>query len=136
VKKKAALFVCIFALFFLGQGMATTDALIKITGIVKEPLELSMADLDHYQSIQARQNGVMRDGGFRGVFCYRGFPLSALLELARIQKKGSRVYKIDRSGHFGPQQGRKGGRPFVGGGVLQASGTDHCGHFRRACHAP
>ena len=87
MKKRLGLLVLFFALFFTGKGLAATASLISITGIVKQPLDLTIEDLSNYQSIQVQLNEVMRDGGFRGVFNYRGVPLRTLLELACIQKE-------------------------------------------------
>ncbi len=87
MKKKSALLIFFFILFFAVEGLAATASLVSITGVVKQPLNLTIEDLNSYQSIQVQLNEVMRNGEFRGVFKYRGVPLRTLLELACIQKE-------------------------------------------------
>ena len=87
MKKKSALLIFFFVLFFAVEGLAATASSVSITGVVKQPLNLTMEDMNNYQSVQVQLNEVMRDGGFRGVFKYRGVPLRTLLELACIQKE-------------------------------------------------
>ncbi len=63
-----------------------TDSL-SITGVVRQPLNLTIDDLEAHQSVMVQLNEVMKDGEFRGVFNYRGVPLRTLLELASVRKQ-------------------------------------------------
>ena len=94
MKKKSALLIFCFVLFFAIEGPAETASLVSITGVVKQPLNLTMEDLNNYQSVHVQLNEVMRDGRFRGVFKYRGVPLRTLLELASIKKEETDFSKL------------------------------------------
>ena len=60
---------------------------LNITGLVKQPVNLSLEDLRQYQSVEVQLNEVLEDGGYRGAFVFRGVPLKTLLEIASIQKE-------------------------------------------------
>jgi len=60
---------------------------LSITGLVAQPLNLSLDDLKQYQSVEAQLNEVFEDGTYRGAFVFRGIPLKTLLEAAFIQKQ-------------------------------------------------
>ena len=64
-----------------------TSPSLSITGLVKQPLSLSLNDLKQYQSVEAQLNEVFQDGTYRGAFVFRGIPLKTLLEAAFIQKE-------------------------------------------------
>ena len=59
---------------------------LSITGAVRQPLHMTIGDLEKYQSMQVQLNEVLSDGGFHGSFNYQGVPLKVLLELACIEK--------------------------------------------------
>ena len=59
----------------------------SITGLVKQPLNLTLENLSACQSIEAQLNEIFQDGRYRGVFRYRGVPLRELLEMAAISKE-------------------------------------------------
>jgi len=74
--------------FTYSQALAVgrTDSL-SITGVVRQPLNLTIDDLEAHQSVMVQLNEVLNDGSFRGVFNYRGVPLRTLLELAGVRKQ-------------------------------------------------
>ena len=59
----------------------------SISGMVKQPLNLTLENLSACQSVEAQLNGIFEDGRYRGVFRYRGVPLRDLLEMAAISKE-------------------------------------------------
>ncbi len=87
MKRKFGWFVFLVTLFFTGDVLAVSPSALSITGLVKQPLNLTVEDLNRYQSIQVQLNEVTVDGKYRGVFYYRGVPLRTLLELASIEKE-------------------------------------------------
>jgi precorrin-4 methylase/DMSO/TMAO reductase YedYZ molybdopterin-dependent catalytic subunit len=89
--KKTLTFVILFAV--LVAGVQVWAGSLSITGVVRQPLNLSMEDLERYQSIQIQLNELLKDGGFRGMFYYRGIPLKTLLEAACIQKEETAFHK-------------------------------------------
>lgn len=79
-----------FFIFVLvcSQALASgRPGLLSITGVVRQPLNLQVKDLEAHQSVKVQLNEVLRDGRFRGVFNYRGVPLRTLLELAFVKKQ-------------------------------------------------
>lgn len=84
------IFVGLVTLAVLGvlcQPLAPSPPTISITGLVRQPLNLTMEDLEGFDAIKVQLNEVMEDGSYRGVFFYRGVPLRTLLEAASVQKK-------------------------------------------------
>ncbi len=90
MNKKLPLF-CSFLLVFLlsANGWTASSPELNVTGSVKQPLNLSLADLNKFTPVSVRLNEVTRDNSFHGSFYYRGVPLRTLLELADIQKVGA-----------------------------------------------
>ena len=88
--KKLSLF-CSFLLVFLlsANGWTASSPELNVTGVVKQPLNLSLEDINKFTSVRVRLNEVTRDNNFHGSFYYRGVPLRTLLELADIQKVGA-----------------------------------------------
>ncbi|WP_028322486.1 hypothetical protein [Desulfatiglans anilini] len=85
--KKTVLASALTALLFIAApAWAEVPASLSITGAVKSPLNLSLDDLAHYQSVEVQFNDVFEDGTYRGAFLYRGVPLKALLETSGIHK--------------------------------------------------
>jgi precorrin-4 methylase/DMSO/TMAO reductase YedYZ molybdopterin-dependent catalytic subunit len=70
-------------LFAVDAGAAS----LSITGTVRQPINLTIEDLQRYQSVRVQLNEVMSDGKYRGVFYYQGVPLKDLLETACIEKE-------------------------------------------------
>jgi precorrin-4 methylase len=60
---------------------------LRVTGLVKQPLRLSMQDLSRLPQIQIRHNGITKKGSFHGVFWLQGVPLRDILELAQLGKE-------------------------------------------------
>ena len=85
--KKMKCLVLMIILFLFVPAWVAAEQGLSITGLVKQPLNLTLQDLAAQQSVEAQLNGIFEDGRYRGVFRYRGVPLSNLLELASIQKE-------------------------------------------------
>jgi len=83
----ALLLSIVFCFVSIKSLSADSTSGISITGLVKQPLNLTVADLNGFDSIQVQLNEVMQDRSFRGNFVYRGVPLKTLLELACIEKE-------------------------------------------------
>jgi precorrin-4 methylase len=82
------------AVFFVGLALSWTIGLVPsmaltIGGLVRQPLNLSTADLARLETATARSNEVIRGNQFRGAFTYRGVPLKTLLGLASVRKEES-----------------------------------------------
>lgn len=60
---------------------------LRITGLVQQPLRLSMEDLSRLPLVRVRHNGITQKGSFHGVFWLQGVPLRDLMELAQIGKE-------------------------------------------------
>jgi precorrin-4 methylase/DMSO/TMAO reductase YedYZ molybdopterin-dependent catalytic subunit len=60
---------------------------LAITGLVRQPLNLTRQDLNGFDSIRVQFNEVRSDGSFQGVFHYSGIPLKFLLELTGVEKE-------------------------------------------------
>ena len=88
MKRKLALLISIVFCFVSIETLsADSNVGLSITGLVKQPLNLTVVDLMGFDSIKVQLNEVMQDRSFRGNFVYRGVPLKALLELACIGKE-------------------------------------------------
>ncbi|MDL1964660.1 MAG: hypothetical protein LWW98_10105 [Deltaproteobacteria bacterium] len=87
MKKKIAWLLLFGALFCAAESFSASPSILSITGLVKQPSNLTVEDLNRYQSIQVQLNEVTEDGGYHGVFYYSGVPLRTLLELASIEKE-------------------------------------------------
>ena len=92
--KKATWLILTIILLFSVPAWAETDPTLSITGLVKQPVNLTLRDLAAYQQIEAQENGVFEDGRYRGTFRYRGVPLRNLLDLACIQKEETDFPKL------------------------------------------
>ena len=66
---------------------------LRITGMVKQPLRLSLADLGRMATTRVKYNDVTRNGDFHGVFWLQGAPLRTLLELAQVGKPHGAFHK-------------------------------------------
>lgn len=88
--KRISLWLIVVAgLFLAGAAWAEPSTNLSITGLVKQPLNLSLDNLRAYQSIEVQLNEVFEDGTYRGAFFYRGVPLRTILETACIQKEAT-----------------------------------------------
>jgi precorrin-4 methylase/DMSO/TMAO reductase YedYZ molybdopterin-dependent catalytic subunit len=79
-------FLCVF--FLNGNGWASA-ADISVTGVVKQPLHMSMDDLEKFGSVTVQLNEITSDKSFHGGFHYKGVPLKTLLKFADIEKEES-----------------------------------------------
>lgn len=94
--KKACIWLMMGALLFMSCTVAWAagpSPSLSITGLVKQPMNLSLEDLRAYQSIEVQLNELFKDGTYTGSFYYRGVPLRALLETASIRKEESAFNK-------------------------------------------
>lgn len=60
---------------------------LTVTGAVKQPLSLGLAELTALAQIEVKQNDIRLNGEFRGAFRLRGVPLKTLLDLAQVGKE-------------------------------------------------
>jgi precorrin-4 methylase len=82
------LVLIIFISFFCAaSGWAGSSPTVSITGAVRQPLNLTLEDLQALQPVTVRLNEVTMDKQYNGAFYFRGIPLRTLLELASIQKE-------------------------------------------------
>jgi len=79
--------------FSTASGWASSAPAISITGVVKQPLNLTLEDLKKFETVTVRLNEITQDHQFNGVFYYRGIPLKTLLELAFVEKEESAFNK-------------------------------------------
>jgi precorrin-2 methylase/DMSO/TMAO reductase YedYZ molybdopterin-dependent catalytic subunit len=149
MKKKFAmphlLFIIFFSLFFAISGWTASLPTISITGVVRQPLNLSLEDLQKLETVTVRLNEVTRDRHYGGVFYYRGIPLKTLLELAFIQKEETGFSKLNDLAILartkdGKQTVLSWGEVFFsnpGEVVLAFSGTPIMPHADcKICHGP
>jgi len=86
--KKTFSGLIILAVLYLVCGPCTASpSTLAITGLVRQPLNLTRQDLNGFDAIRVQLNEVMSDGSFHGVFHYTGVPLKSLLELASVEKE-------------------------------------------------
>jgi precorrin-4 methylase len=87
MKKLSVGLVTLAVLWFVCRPCVASPPSLSITGLVRQPLNLTLEDLNGLDSIKVQLNELMQDGRFRGVFIYRGVPLKSLLELAHVEKE-------------------------------------------------
>lgn len=82
-------FFLIAIIFSLNMSVAegSEPVSLSISGPVRQPLVLTMQDLNRFEQIEVQLNEVLSNGRFKGVFSYRGVPLRTLLDMAFIKKK-------------------------------------------------
>ncbi len=80
------IFIILLTLFTCVSNAAASPS-ISITGAVRQPLNLSMEDIERFPTLRVQLNEVLKDGSYRGAWFYRGVSLRSLLELACIQKE-------------------------------------------------
>ena len=66
---------------------SASSSTLAITGLVRQPFNLTRQDLNGFDAIRVQLNEIMADGSFQGVFHYSGVPLKSLLELAGVEKE-------------------------------------------------
>jgi precorrin-2 methylase len=79
--------IIIFSFFIAVSGWTASLPSISIIGSVRQPLNLTLEDLQKLETVTVRLNEVTRDHQYNGAFYFRGIPLKTLLELAYIQKE-------------------------------------------------
>ena len=87
MRSKVTIFLMIGAMLLVWPTGAGAETVLKISGVVNNPLGLTMADLEKFQPTDVRINDIDRDGEFRGVFECRGVSLKTLLTVAAIEKR-------------------------------------------------
>jgi DMSO/TMAO reductase YedYZ molybdopterin-dependent catalytic subunit len=87
MKKRLSLAFVVFFILVPVLAVADDQPMLSISGAVRQPLNLSLEDLQEYQSTRVQLNEIVTDGQYNGVFYYRGVPLRILLETAYIEKK-------------------------------------------------
>lgn len=133
-------------MFFLPRlCRASPEPRLSITGLVRNPLHLTMDQLNQFQSIEVQLNEVMENGSYRGVFYYRGVPLRTLMGTASVQKEGNAFPKnVDLAilirNREGKQVALSWGEVFYKnpGRILVATSARPIVPHRdcRACHTP
>jgi len=87
MRKLLILTLLVLLLALPGLAAAKQGGLwLRVTGLVDQPLRLSLADLSRLASARVKYNDVTSNGKFRGVFWLQGVPLRSLLELAQVNK--------------------------------------------------
>ena len=67
--------------------------ILRVSGLVKQPLNLSLDQLANLDQVRVKFNDVNSKGDFKGVFWLRGVPLRDLLELAAVEKEAGGYHK-------------------------------------------
>ena len=133
--KKMKWLVLMIILFLSVPVRAEVEQGLSITGLVKQPLNLTLQDLAAQQSVEAQLNEIFEDGRYRGVFRYRGVPLRNLLELASIQKEETDFPKLVDLAVVVRNRDGQAGRFIVGRDILQESGPHPRGLLGTTRHA-
>jgi precorrin-4 methylase len=81
------LLIACLSFFFAVSGWGGSSPTISITGAVRQPLNLSLEDLQKLETVTVRLNEVTKDRQYNGAFYFRGIPLKTVLELASVQKE-------------------------------------------------
>jgi precorrin-4 methylase len=81
------IFIFFLTFFSVAVSWGGSSPAISITGSVRQPLNLTLDDLQKLEAVTVRLNEVTTDKEYNGVFYFRGVPLRTLLELAAIQKE-------------------------------------------------
>jgi len=76
---------CVSIAAWADQTVRATDILIK--GDIRNPIGLSLKDLERMSTSEVQLNEVLQDGTYKGAFKYKGVPLKLLLSMAGIEKK-------------------------------------------------
>jgi precorrin-4 methylase len=81
------LLVVCFLFSFAINSWPGSSPTISFTGAVRQPLNLTIEDLQKLETVTVRLNEVTMDRQYNGAFYLRGIPLKSLLELAAVQKE-------------------------------------------------
>ena len=80
-------------ILFTGETFAQAPSCLSITGVVRQPLNLTIEDLKRGQTLSVQLHEVTKAGLYRGSFEYQGTPLKNLLELASVEKEETQFAK-------------------------------------------
>lgn len=126
-KRMLILILLIPWLILLGTayGSGAETEVLRVTGLVKQPLRLSLADLARLPLVRLKYNDITREGEFHGVFWFRWVPLRDILGLAQVGKEAGGFPKLtdlalvvrSRDGRQVPLLGRGVPSPAGRGGV-------------------
>lgn len=96
--RKPIIFATLLLLFFSAVAMAlaaeSPGPVLTVSGLVKQPLRLSLANLGRLPSVRVKYNDIKDDGSFHGCFWLRGVPLRDILELAQLGKESHGFNKM------------------------------------------
>ncbi|MGO8988039.1 MAG: SAM-dependent methyltransferase [bacterium] len=81
-----SLIIC-FLCFLTVSGWTASLPAVSVTGAVRQPLNLTLEDLQKLEAATVRLNEVTMDHRYNGAFYFRGVPLKTLLELAYVEKE-------------------------------------------------
>jgi precorrin-2 methylase len=87
-------FIIIFPFLIAVSAWTAPAPSVSITGSVRQPLNLTLEDLQRLETVTVRLNEVTTDHHYNGAFYYRGIPLKTLLELAYVQKEETSFSKL------------------------------------------
>jgi len=145
MKNKFTVFIALAVLCMVCRPCSASPSTLAITGLVRQPLNLTRQDLNGFDAIRVQLNEVMSDGSFQGVFHYSGVPLKSLLELAGVEKKETAFgKKVDLAilvrNKKGMQVALSWGEVFYrnpGGIIIATSASPIMPHKDcRRCHSP
>lgn len=94
MKKYYIYLILLLSIFITSMLYASTDRSLSITGVVRQPLNLTIDDLNRFQTFRVQLNEVLKDGSYRGAWFYRGVSLKTLLETAYIKKEETAFSKV------------------------------------------
>jgi len=98
MKKKLALplfsLFIFFSCFLTVSGWTAPSPTVSVTGAVRQPLNLTLEDLQKLEAVTVRLNEVTTDHRYNGAFYFRGVPLKTLLELAYVEKEEAGFSKL------------------------------------------
>lgn len=92
IKIKAFVLLLVTSAFICSVAYASSRS-ISVSGVVRQPLNLSLEDLHQFQTVRVQLNEVLKDRSYRGAWYYRGVTLRTLLETAFIEKEESSLKK-------------------------------------------
>lgn len=94
--KSYRLLIAALVFFLIGTASSwgAEDASLSITGLVKQPLFLSIRELHHFAPVVVEHTEIAKDRGPSENYAYQGVTLRSLLEVAGIQKAGADFPKL------------------------------------------
>lgn len=86
MKLRISFIVLITSLFLNISPSGAEEGVLKILGCVKNPLILTLKDMEKYNQSETQLNDIRKNGEFKGIFSCRGVSLKTLLHAAGIKK--------------------------------------------------